>query len=159
MLISLSSVALYTVFSQSVEVSRLLWLLAVPRTLPVSLLLRAAAVAPWGWEVWELLDLVWKFGSIPAAGAGLEAAEWSGECLVSPWCLWLGWAAAMPRRGGWAPFPPSLPGHGPVSSHGDSTANLSRQLLWLSDRHWEHPAQQVRFGWNLLQEPAIEAEL
>lgn len=87
----------------------------------------------WSWEVWELLDIPLEVcqpcGTILTTGAGLEAAEGPGDCLVSLWCLWLSWTAAMPRRGGWTPFSPSLPGHGPVSSHVDNTANLPKQLL------------------------------
>lgn len=116
------------VFPQSVEVSRLVWLGLASgsfhRCTFVPLLLRVAAVASrcWSWEVWELLDIPLEVcqpcGTILGNGAGLEAAEWPGECLVSPWCLWLSWAAAMPRGGGWTPFSPSLAGHGPVSCPG-----------------------------------------
>lgn len=148
----------------SVGVSRLVWLLAAPGMLPVPLLLRAAAVAPrcWGWEVWGLLDLpleVWRpCGTIPVTGAGLEAAEWPDGCLVTTCQVplaELGCSNAQEGRVGTLLTQSARTW--PVSRYtGDNTANLPRQLLWQSERHQQHLAQQMRLDWNLLQEPAIE---
>lgn len=123
------------VFPQSVEVSRLVWLGLASgsfhRCTFVPLLLRVAAVASrcWSWEVWELLDIPLEVcqpcGTILGNGAGLEAAEWPGECLVSPWCL--GCSNAQGRR---VDTVLTQPGRTwPCVLSWGNTANLPKQLL------------------------------